>query len=154
MEPVFVTTDHGLGSLRRHRAELRESMSALELALAGPATGRTGVWAERVYVALVELSADFREHIDITEGHDGLYSGVLTTAPRLTNAVAGLAREHGQIKATVDQLLTRLSQWTTNEDVDGTRDLGTTLLSKLSRHRQRGADLVYEAYQTDIGGET
>jgi hypothetical protein len=28
------------------------------------------------------------------------------------------------------------------------------LLHELSRHRQRGADLVYEAYETDIGGET
>ncbi|WP_422771495.1 hypothetical protein ACN28C_33630 [Plantactinospora sp. WMMC1484] len=30
----------------------------------------------------------------------------------------------------------------------------TDLLRELFRHRQRGADLVYEAYQPDIGGET
>jgi hypothetical protein len=34
------------------------------------------------------------------------------------------------------------------------RELGTQLLATLSRHRQRGADLVYEAYQVDIGGDT
>jgi hypothetical protein len=28
----------------------------------------------------------------------------------------------------------------------------TTLLVALARHRQRGADLVYEAYDVDIGG--
>jgi hypothetical protein len=38
--------------------------------------------------------------------------------------------------------------------VEAIRDLGTTLLGHLARHRQRGADLVYEAYQADIGGET
>ncbi len=59
--------------LRRRRAELRESMSALELALARPAPGGQARWAERVRVALVELSADFREHIDITEDPEGLY---------------------------------------------------------------------------------
>jgi len=28
----------------------------------------------------------------------------------------------------------------------------TTLLVALARHRQRGADLVYEAYDVDLGG--
>lgn len=59
-------------ALRRRRAELRESMSALELALAAPAPEGHPRWAERVHVALVEPSADFREHIDITEGPNGL----------------------------------------------------------------------------------
>jgi hypothetical protein len=34
------------------------------------------------------------------------------------------------------------------------RTWASDLLRELSRHRQRGADLVYEAYETDIGGET
>jgi hypothetical protein len=148
------TIDSGLESLRLRRAELRESMSALEKALAAPAADRSGSWVERVNVALVELSADFREHIDITEGPDGLYPGLLTTAPRLSNSVASLTREHEQIKGLADGLLTRLGEPTDASDVDGIRELATTLLAKLSRHRQRGADLVYEAYQTDIGGET
>jgi hypothetical protein len=37
---------------------------------------------------------------------------------------------------------------------DDMRGWGSNLLRDLSRHRQRGADLVYEAYATDIGGET
>ena len=154
METDSPQTDHGLESLRRRRAELRESMSALEQALAAPATDRKLVWAERVHVALVELSADFREHIAVTEGPDGLYHGVLTTAPHMSSSVAGLTREHILIKKMADQLLTLLSEPTAIEHVDGARDLGTKLIAKLSRHRQRGADLVYEAYQTDIGGET
>lgn len=81
-------------SLRARRSELRESMGALEQALAAPARDRVGAWAERVHVALVELSGDFRAYIDITEGPDGLYRRVLTTSPRLSDAVARLAREH------------------------------------------------------------
>jgi hypothetical protein len=38
--------------------------------------------------------------------------------------------------------------------VDKIRDLGTLLLGVLVRHRQRGSDLVYEAYELDLGGET
>jgi hypothetical protein len=154
MEPDSLHTDPGLETLRLHRAELRESMGALEQALAAPVADRTGVWAERVEVALVELSADFREHIDITEGPDGLYPGVLTTAPRLSSSVASLTREHIEIKGIADRLLTRISKPLVSTDVDEVRELATALLAKLSRHRQRGADLVYEAYQTDIGGET
>lgn len=154
MEALFPEPDDGLENLRQRRAELRESMRALEQALAAPAPGRVDVWAERVHVAVVELSADFRQHIEITEGPDGLYPGLLITAPRLSNAVTGLTREHGQITVMIDELLTCLAGPDVGGDADGARDLGTALLSRLIRHRQRGADLVYEAYATDIGGET
>jgi hypothetical protein len=140
-------------NLRRRRAELRESMSALELALAGPVPSGQLRWGERVNVALVELSADFREHIAITEGPDGLYVDLLATAPRLCDAVARLTQEHLQITDLVDDMLARTST-PGSEDVDEVRGLGTTLLGLLVSHRQRGADLVYEAYEFDVGGET
>jgi hypothetical protein len=129
-------------------------MIALEQALAAPAAGRRGAWAERVKVALVELSADFREHVGITEGPDGLYSAVLSSAPRLSSAIASLTHEHLQLQEMTERLLTLTDEPAGTQDVDRVRDLATSLLAKLSRHRQRGADLVYEAYQTDIGGET
>jgi hypothetical protein len=125
----------------------------VEQALAAPAPGRWNAWAERVQVALAELSADVREHIDITQGPHGLYRAVLATAPRLTNAVAVLTREHTEIIGVVDTLLA-VSGLEGNEGVHQVRDLGTALLERLIRHRQRGSDLVYEAYEADIGGET
>jgi len=154
MEPSLPTPEQvSLESLRQHRAELRESMNALEQALAAPAPGRLGAWTERVHVALVELVADFREHIDVTEGPDGLYRGLLTTAPRLSNAVARLTLQHTEIRDIADDLLACVSGPKVI-DADRVRDLGTVLLGRLVRHRQRGSDLVYEAYQADIGGET
>ena len=142
-----------LEALRRQRAELRGSMSALELALAGPAPSGQVRWAERVHVALVELSADFREHVDLTEGQEGLYVDILVTAPRLSGAVARLTREHVQISDLVDDLVARTSP-AEGEDVDEVRGRGTSLLGLLASHRQRGSDLVYEAYEFDVGGET
>ena len=155
MKPSSSTPDQALvEALRRQRAELRGSMSALELALAAPAPSGQVRWAERVHVALVELSADLREHIDVTEGHDGLYADLLATAPRLSDAVARLAREHARIRDHVDGLLARVRTPEGKDDVDKVRDLGTMLLGLLVRHRQRGSDLVYEAYELDLGGET
>jgi hypothetical protein len=140
-------------ALRRQRAELRESMSALELALAGPAASGEARWVGRVNVALIELSADFRAHVEFTEGDEGLYTDVLATAPRLSGAVDRLAAEHSEIGDLLDGLLA-VTATTELDDVDRVRGLGTTLLGVLVTHRQRGADLVYQAYEFDIGGET
>jgi hypothetical protein len=145
------TNDQALEALRVRRADLRESMSALEQALAAPAPGRLDAWTGRVHVALVELFRDFREHIAIAEGPNGVYHGVLSTTPRLSSEVARLTRDHAEINDLIDHLLNSVSAAPLN--VDGVRDLGTALLVRLIRSRQASADLVYEAYQSDIGGE-
>jgi len=155
MEPNSSTSDRVLlEELRRHRAELRESMSALEDALAAPATTDQARWAERVHAALVELTGDLREHIHNTEGPDGLYRDLLKTSPRLSDAVASLTHEHVLVCRQVDDLLARVTAPDVTGRVDRIRDSGTTLLGRLVRHRQRGSDLVFEAYEFDIGGET
>ena len=155
MEPSSSISHRALlEELRRRRAELFESMSAVEHALAAPAPGLEARWAERVQGALVELSADFGAHIDVTEGPDGLYRELLSTAPRLSGAVARLIREHALIKDQLDNLTAWVGEPDNNPDVDTVRDRGTALLGRLVRHRQRGSDLIYEAYTVDIGGET
>ncbi|HEU4335964.1 MAG TPA: hypothetical protein VFR45_01495, partial [Nocardioides sp.] len=110
-------------------------------------------WAERVHVAAVELAGDFRGHVEMTEGPDGLYREVLDTSPRLSEAVAALTREHLLIRREVDGLVDRAVASGDVRDVERARVLGTALLGRLVRHRQRGSDLVYEAYEYDIGGE-
>jgi len=170
MEPSPQALEQGIvTALRRHRAELRESMSALEQALAAPTPGDSARWAQRVHVATVELSADFREHIEITEGPEGLYRELRRTAPRLSDAADRLTQEHVVIAELLEDLLEQASApavdsdgaggdavagAATLADVERVRDLGTELLGKLVRHRQRGADMVFEAYEVDIGGET
>jgi hypothetical protein len=153
MPPRLPTNDQALEALRVRRAELRESMSALEQALATPAPGRLDAWTARVHVALVELFSDFQEHIAIAEGPNGVYRGVLSTTPRLSSEVVRLTRDHAEINDLIDHLLNSVSTAPLNAGVDGVRDLGTALLVRLIRSRQASADLVYEAYQSDIGGE-
>ncbi len=154
VEPVVGATDPRLDSLRRLRAELGGSMAALGRALAPPMSGRHSAWAERVDVALVELSADFDEHVAVTEGSGGLHDAVIEATPRLSNAVHRLVAEHTVIKDLVADLLARVRPPVGAGEVDGIRERGTALLGRLARHRQQGADLIHEAYQVDLGGET
>lgn len=153
MEQTASTQQYGsLESLRRRRTELRESMSALEQALAAPAAAGHDGWPQRVEAALTELADDFATHVEITEGPAGLYQELLVDAPRLSDAVAHLTLEHAEIQRLLDD--TRRAATAPEPDPPQVRDLATTLLGRLVRHRQRGSDLVYEAYEFDIGGDT
>jgi Hemerythrin HHE cation binding domain len=139
-----------LTALRTRRAELRDSISTLEHALATP--GEQPWWRGRVGTALVELSGDLRAHVDITEGEGGLYGELLEASPRLAGDVDRLVREHGEIGARIEELLASLDG--SEVSMEELRLRGTSLLGMLVRHRQRGADLVYNAYEIDLGGET
>ena len=153
MERTPTARQPSLESLRAQRAGLRDSMSGLELALAASAIRDESSWLAHVHEALGSLAADFRVHIDFTEGPDGLYREVLDNAPRLTEAVRRLADEHVRIEEQLVDLLAAVGASEVDVDVDAVRARGTALLGRLVRHRQRGADLVYEAYEVDIGGE-
>jgi hypothetical protein len=139
-----------LRAARRHRAALLGEIHFLEQALAAPA--REPGWRHRVGDRLGGLRGAFVEHMVLTEGPEGLYAELLDHAPRLARGVHVLIREHAAVEATMSALQRRvdLPEITVSE----LRNWTTDLLRELSRHRQRGADLVYEAYQTDIGGET
>lgn len=146
------TLGDALERARRHRAELRESVDALEAALAAPIPGRAATWVERVHAATAELTADFREHVSVTEGRQGLYAAVLATEPRLAPAVQRLVEEHVTLRFEIDGMLAALEGAGAQAPAVELRERGTRLLGELVRHRQRGADLVYEAYEVDIGG--
>lgn len=140
-----------LEELRRRRGEMRDSLGAVELSLSAPAAADRSRWTQRVHAALAELSGDLRHHVSLTEGPDGLYGEVLAAAPRLAGSIERLTEEHGQMREQIDALLTRVDNAESLEDVTVVRDLGMDLLGTFLRHRQHGSDLVYEAYQFDIG---
>lgn len=141
-----------LDAVRRRRVELRETLDRLERALAVPASDRAAVWGEQVRAAVDRLAIDFTEHVDVTEGPEGLHQAILAGDLRLANAVAALTTEHVGIAASVAELVVACEPPVAQVDVAEVRERGTQLLARLSRHRQRGADLIYEAYDTDIGG--
>lgn len=139
-------------AVRRRRAELRETLSSLEGALAAPGADRAVVWGERLHAAVDRLATDFALHVEVTEGPDGLHQTILDGDLRLANQVAALVDEHKTIAAEIAELAAASEAPVTPSDLAEVREQGTEVLGHIVRHRQRGADLIYEAYATDIGG--
>ena len=71
---------------------------------------------------------------------------------RLDRGVRLLTREHAAIAGVLTALQHAVEM--PGVSADELRGLAEHLLRTFSRHRQRGADLLWQAYQTDLGGET
>jgi|SRR6476661_4364673 len=140
-----------LERVRAHRSELHESLAAVVLALEAP-IARGGMWRERVRAALAELAHDFEDHVALTESPGGLYDRLRHDAPRLSGPVDRLAAEHRELHAAIHGYLAVLEHGGTLADLPVFREELTVLAGRLVRHRQKGGDLVYEAYDVDLGG--
>jgi hypothetical protein len=140
-----------LERVRLPRADLRESVAAVDLALEAP-IARGGMFRERVRAALAELAHDFDDHVALTESPGGIYDRALRTAPRLTGRVNRLLAEHQDLREAIHGYLAVLEHGGTMADLPVFREELTVLMGRLVRHRQKGGDLVYEAYDVDLGG--
>ncbi|MFG1650753.1 hypothetical protein ACGFIE_12540 [Micromonospora sp. NPDC049275] len=109
-------------------------------------------WRETVLLRLHPVGQGFAEHVRATEGPAGLYRELLTHSPRLDHGIRLLTREHAPIVAAV-LTMQRLAE-RSEASPDELRRRAGHLLRTLARHRRRGADLLWQAYQTDLGGET
>lgn len=148
MDQSFATY---LERVRAHRGELGEAMQALDAALELPPNA-TPHWRRRVRAALTELAHDLRTHVDLTEAEGGLYDDLRTSAPRLANGVEAQLEDHAYLLGEVDRLLDERDDGLAGADVEGHRSAVRALLTRLVRHRERGATLVHEAYEVDLGG--
>lgn len=144
-----------LDAVRGQRRSLRHALDGVERAAAAPASGRAAAWATGLTAAMEELQATWDLHIAVTERPDGLFEEVLSVAPRLDNLVRRFRQEHVAVGADIHRELTALRAGAvTQADIEALRRRVTRLLGRIIRHRQQGADLVYEAYAVDIGGES
>ena len=147
------TSRDAIESVRVRRAGLKSAMSGLEVAIAAPAPGRLEEWAAGVRDALGMLQEVWTRHIVETEAPGAFLDDLDEEAPRLYNQSLRLREEHCEILSILLEVDDRLQpdhgdpEW-----VERLRSVLTSLLVALARHRQRGADLVYEAYAVDIGG--
>lgn len=145
MEPD--TTAPAVDSAKARRADLHAILVDLETAIAAAAPGREQPWTDQVRAQLKRLGPAFTEHVEATEGRDGLFDQVRRRAPRMDSLCRRLTQDHRTI---VSEMVAATAA------LDGTvgeaREAVLSLLAHLARHRQLGADLVYEAYAVDLGG--
>jgi septation ring formation regulator EzrA len=140
-----------LSRVRSERAELGQSMAALESALAEPEDA--DVSRRRVRAALTELAHDLRVHVELSESSQGIYAELRSTAPRLSTRVDAQLAEHPEMLAEVDRLLAERDDGLSGDEaVAEHRAAVTALLQTLTRHRRRSADLLHEAWDVDLGG--
>lgn len=138
-----------LAGARRKRVALLEAIGRTEAALAAPRTGAR--WRPEVMQALDLLRVALDEHIVEVEASDGLLPELRRLDPRFANAAASLENEHPALCRQVEAARqTASSDQAPPEDV---RRQVLDVLVALVRHRQRGADLVYDAYSIDIGSQ-
>lgn len=69
---------------------------------------------------------------------------VIADAPRLAHTVENLESDRRDILAAFDILASRTADRAVTEQ----------LMQRLTQYRQRAADLLYQAYAVDLGGET
>ncbi len=144
-----------LDEVKRRRKTLHDSLVHLEEAISSPAAGRIPQWTAQVLKEMGEIRDAFDQHVIVTEKPDGLYEEILQRAPRLENGIGRLKDEHPDITHAIGEMIARLEQteiggveW----PLDDARDDLQRFIGRVIRHRQNGADLVWEAYNVDIGG--
>jgi len=138
---------------RDRRVALGEAADLLEDLLARP--GSDPQWTLRVADGMQGLGHAFRAHVTEVQAEDGLLPQLHRDAARLSGAINLIQIEHvgiGAEIAAVSRLITECGGDCSIEVVETIREAATDVLRSISRHRQKGADLVYEAYTVDIGG--
>ena len=136
-----------LAAATERRIELKEAVSSVERAAASPSAKPT--WRQDLVRELYILRVALDQHVDEVEGPDGLFAELTQEAPRLVHKIEMVRDEHPGLVREVAEAI-NLAQ--SSDDVETTRKTVLAALISIVGHRQRGADLVYEGYNVDIGG--
>ena len=136
---------------RQHRRGVRRASIDLEEALARPAGQEAGHWYGEVAGHVRALAEAFRHHAQQSEGPEGLLPQIVEAQPRLVPAVQAVKREHQVLLDAISRLEAAASP-SGGADVPGVREDALRLLHDVAVHRQRGSDLIYQAYYIDVEG--
>ena len=149
-DPTLVAVDwptpEASRAIARRRQRLYEAARELE-AIAATASGWTG-WSAAVERALDDLRGALVSHAEETEGPGGLFEDVADSAPRLVYMVDDMKRDHVALLEDCDRALGAVRD---GADQVRVRRRVNVLLGRLAEHRQQGAEMLYEAFMTDIG---
>jgi len=130
------------------RLALYEAMQRLE-----KATTRAAMqprWAEDLQEALENLEGALQRHVAEIETEGGLFSEVLARAPHLSHLVEDLRSEHQEMLQRCRSALRIIDGADT--DAAELKSKVLAILSRIARHRQSGAELLYDAYNIDLAG--
>lgn len=131
----------------RRRADIVDAIALLERALAKPA-GDIEHWRTLVAASLTQL-ADL-VHDQVIAYETQVFTDVVETAPRLS---AKIARINGLLDS-LDGNIATLRADVPTADPDTVREEAMQVMAAIVRGRQMIADVVWEAYTMDLGGQS
>ena len=130
------------------RMELSKAGAGLqELLSEGMPTTNPDEWVHRLEDKLGQLSqalTGFCSDCDL-----GLYDDCIELAPRLVPQVNKIRSEQVQLQASVQQQIQRLHA---QEPDPGLQQSMAAIVHKVDQLNHHAVDLVYSAYDTDLGG--
>lgn len=142
-----------LAGAARRRSEMEMAMQQLEHSVAAPSD--TG-WLAEVAEHTRNLELALNRHVVEVEAPSGLLDQIVERAPRLQRTVARIKDDHVSLRQAIARIQEAVSDARSvkpdPETDDKIRDLAIALMGEMTSHRHRGANLVYDAYDIDIGG--
>lgn len=136
-------------SVRRAAARLRELLDRVP----GPDEEGAAVTAGTALAAVRNVDRVWRNHTSVTESPDGMLAQIVADSPRMAPAVDRARHEHEVVAATLSTVCGRLAGLPADSPIDDGIDRPALLrlLTAVDRHRLNGRDLIYQAYQVDLG---
>lgn len=152
--PDVDTTDSAPSSSPSQVHQRRERMFEATRLLqrrSRPPEGDLDHWRAELSEAVDLVEEVVTAHIAGTEAPDGFFRELLDeSGGRLSPAVKRLHRDHERSTELVQELHDALDA---HIDPAELRQIADELFAQLEAHRHRGADLLWQAYGQDIGGE-
>lgn len=138
----------------RGHSDLLNGIHSLESALLSPAPRRERDWAVGVSGRLREVCALLVRHRSTVEAEDGLYDQLETAMPRTALRIQYL-RDTNQSLIDRAELLLREVERVASTGVGAfmaVRSNAALLLGEMRHQQAREVDLIFEAFDRDMGG--
>jgi hypothetical protein len=140
--------DGPLAPVRARRDALEAAATELERSLAAPSA--TTAWRDGVISALERTQGVLEQHLRASAGEAGVPESIVQADPRLIGPAERLAREHDEL-VSHQRAVTALAHDASSAP-EAVRDAAAELAALLLRHVQHAHDLLYDAFESELGG--
>jgi hypothetical protein len=146
-------TPRTVADIAREHAAIVAAQQGLEAALASAAAGREREWAGRVATELRRLYDSMRDHCRSAEAASGLLASIEETMLVVNERLVEVREHHQKILDECEALLPEVERCAAGEVVSyaALRRRADALMIELRHHQALEADLVFEAFESDIG---
>jgi esterase/lipase superfamily enzyme len=109
-------------------------------------------WSRGTGIVLEALDQLLRTHLRQTEGPEGLFADVTESSPHLIHEVETLRAEHAELRAELDRVVLVARDIRADVEIESVQDSIHAISRAMARHLDREDDLVWRAYDVDLGG--